>query len=366
MKSKKLLKLIGAIGLAVLTVALLMVGCAKPAPAPAPAPTPEETKVTKWLFQPAFGPEDAGWPCGVVPWIEDVERATKGTIEIELLPLGSICSDPEAFGAVASGVLDVTAGWATNYGGDLPEGHLAYGQSFTSQSWMEQWEILWGEKYRAGDIVQKACHEKNVHWGGWCSQGWNSSYGKFEVNKWEDYKGKKMYAGGPQSVYLEAMGGNPVVMPPTEIYMSLKLGILDGTFWDVGGTDDMKYYEVVDYYFLPAWCGSQNQEIFINLDSWNALEQWQRDAICGDMRTNYGIFQSNYARASTMHDELVGEAIETAQAYGVKVIKMSDKEVARTLERVKELVWPATRAMGPTLDQGMDIYMQWMSDMGRL
>jgi len=359
MQRKALLKVLGGTCLVVALIALLMVGCAKPAPAPAPAPAPEEPEVTKWVFQPAFGPEDAGWGCGVVPWIEDVEAATKGTIEIELLPLGSICSDPEALPMTIKGVLDLTAGWATNYGGDLPEGHLAYGQSFTSQTWEEHWDILWGDKYRAGELVQEACHEKGIHWVGWCSQGWNSSYGNFEVHKWEDYQGKKMYAGGPQSVYLEAMGGNPVVMPPTEIYMSIKTGILDGTFWDVGGTDDMKYYEVVDNYFLPPWCGSQNQEIFINLDTWNALEQWQRDAISG-------IFQSNYARASTMHDELVGEAIQTAKDNGCKVIEMSEAEQARTLERVKELVWPKTRELSPRCDEGMDIYMQWMKDHGRL
>ncbi len=45
----------------------------------------------------------------------------------------------------------------------------------------------------------------------------------------------------------------------------MKLGTVEGTFWDIGGTDDMKFHEVVKYYYMPAWCGAQHQEIFINL-----------------------------------------------------------------------------------------------------
>ena len=87
------------------------------------------TKVTKWVFQPCFDSSDAGWANGLVPWIKAVEEATEGTIKIELQPAGAITSGSEAFGATAAGMLDVYAGWATVYGGDMPEGMLAFGMA---------------------------------------------------------------------------------------------------------------------------------------------------------------------------------------------------------------------------------------------
>ena len=84
-------------------------------------------KVTKWVFQPCFDSSDAGWANGIVPWIKMVEEATEGTIKIELQPAGAITSGSEAFGATSAGMIDVYAGWATVYGGDMPEGMLAFG-----------------------------------------------------------------------------------------------------------------------------------------------------------------------------------------------------------------------------------------------
>lgn len=86
-------------------------------------------KVTKWVFQPCFDSSDAGWANGLVPWIKAVEEATEGSIQIKLEPAGAITSGSEAFGATAAGMIDGYAGWATVYGGDMPEGMLAFGMA---------------------------------------------------------------------------------------------------------------------------------------------------------------------------------------------------------------------------------------------
>ena len=316
-------------------------------------------EVTEWVMQPGFGPEDAGWALGVIPWIEAVEKATKGTVKIKLLPGGSITSTDESFTATIQGVTDVYAGWATHYGGDFPEGYLAYGQALTSLNTEEQWEILWGDNYRVGDIVQKAANKIGLQWVGHTNQGPNGSFGNFKVEKWEDYEGKKLMAGGPQASYLAAMGGIPVDMPPTDIYQAIKLGTVEGTFWDIGGTDDMSFYEVVKYFYMPAWCGAQHQEIFLNMDKWEALEKWQQDAIMGT-------FKDVYFLTSHLHAENVQDAIDIAIEHGVEVLTMSDGEQERVQIRVREKVWPQTAALSPETKKGMEMYLQWMKDKGRM
>jgi len=346
-------------------VSLAAAGCAKEAPAPAPAPAAPEygppAEVTEWVFQPCFGPSDAGWANGVVPWVEDVEAATEGTIKIELLPIGSIVGEEESLGACREGMLDVTACWAPCYSGDLPEGMLAYGLALGCQNWEEAWDVMWADpKYRIGDIVQKAANNVNLQWAGWADQGPNGQFTNFEVHKWEDYSGHKMRAGGPQAIFFNAVGGSAVQMPGGEILMSLKLGTIEGTFWDTGGTDDMHFYEETKYVIKPVWCPAQHQDTYINLDSWNALNQWQRDRIM------YDVFMSNYFKTSRMHNEGVEAAIQTYLDHGGEIIRFSDEEVDRLLEKVAAEVWPAYAELSPGNAQGVEIYKQFLKDKGRL
>jgi TRAP-type C4-dicarboxylate transport system substrate-binding protein len=316
-------------------------------------------EVTKWVFQPAFDSSDAGWDSGVVPWIEDVEEATEGTIEIELLPAGSITSGDEAFGATVAGMTDVYAGWATVYGGSMPEGMLAYGMAMGADNSEEAWEAMWGDKYRIGDLVQEASNEKGLQWVGWTNQGPNAAFTNFPINKLEDYEGRKMRAGGPQAIFLEAMGGVPVSLPGGEIYMSIDLGTIEGTFWDTGGIDDMKFPEVIKYAILPGWTPAQHQEIFVNLDSWNALNDWQRDRI-------NEVIESNYFKTSEMHAENVEEALKNLKDSGGEVITLSDEEVNRMREKAIADIWPKIAEQSDRNAKGVEIWKQFLKDKGKI
>jgi TRAP-type C4-dicarboxylate transport system substrate-binding protein len=325
--------------------------------------TPQEdgppAEVTKWVMQPCFDSSDAGWGLGVVPWIKAVEEATQGTVKIELLPGGSITSSDEAFGATAAGMLDVYAGWATVYGGEMPEGMLAFGMAMGADNHEEAWEAMWGEKYRIGDIVQKAAHDRNLHWAGWTNQGPNAAFTKFPVHKWEDYAGHKMRAGGPQALFFEAVGGVPVSLPSSEIYMSIRLGTIEGVFWDTGGIDDMKYQEVINYAILPGWCPAQHQEIYINLDKWNALTDWQRKQI-------EGIFKSSYYETSELHAAGVDEALEILVESGGEIITLSDTEIDRIRVKCVEEVWPKLASKSEATAKGVEIWKQFLKDKGKL
>ena len=317
-------------------------------------------KVTKWIMQPCFDSSDAGWPLGVVPWIKAVEEATKGTVKIQLEPAGALTSGDEAFGATSAGMIDVYAGWATVYGGDLPEGMLAFGMAMGANNWRDAWAAMWGDpKYRIGDLVQEAAHEKNMHWIGWTCQGPNAAFTKFPVHKLEDFAGQKMRAGGPQALFLRAMGGVPVSMPGGEIYQAIKLGTIDGTFWDTGGINDMGFHEVIKYAIMPGWCPAQHQEIFVNLDRWKELNQWQRDQI-------EGVFMSTYFETSRLHAAGVEKALQTLVDAGGEVIHLSEKEVERMRTKSIEEVWPQVAARSERNAKGVEIWKEFLRDIGDL
>lgn len=317
-------------------------------------------KVTKWVFQPCFDSSDAGWANGVIPWIKAVEEATEGTVKIKLEPAGAITSGSEAFGAAAAGMIDGYAGWATVYGGDMPEGMLAFGLAMGANNYRDAWAAMFGDpKYRIGDIVQKAANDRNLQWVGWTSQGPNAMFTKFPVHKFEDLAGTKMRAGGPHALFHAAMGGAPVAMGGGDIYTAIKLGTIDGTYWDTGGIDDMAFHEVIKYAIMPGWCPSQHQEIYVNLDQWKGLNQWQRDKI-------QGVFMSTYFETSRMHAVGVKDALDILTKAGGEVITMSEEEVARMRTKAINDVWPKVSEKSEGNAKGVALWKEFLQDIGEL
>jgi len=313
-------------------------------------------EVTEWTFQPAFDQTDAGWDNGLIPWVEAVEEATEGTVKIRVEPAGALVSGSEAFGAAAAGVTDGYAGWGSVYGGDMPEGMLAFGLAMGANNTQEAWEVMWGNPdYRVGDIVQAAANARNLYWGGWTNQGPNAMFTNFRVEKIEDLDGRKMRAGGPQAIFHSTVGGSPVSMNAGEIYTAIKLGTIEGTYWDTGGIDDMSFHEVIDYAIMPGWNPAQHQEIFINLQSWNALTDWQREQI-------NGVFEETYFETSRMHAEGVDEALQILRDAGGEVIEMSDEEVARMRDVAIEQVWPQIADASEGNAKGVEIFKRFLED----
>lgn len=316
--------------------------------------------VTELVFQPAFDSGDAGWEKGVEPWIEAVEEATEGTVKFELLPAGSIVSGNEAFGATSDGTIDVYAGWATMYGGQMPEGMLAYGLAMGADNYRDAWAAMWGDpKYRIGDIVQEAANNHNLQWVGWTSQGPNAFFTKFPVESMDDFKGHKLRAGGPQALFLEAMGGTPVSLEGDEIYTAIDLGTIEGTMWDTGGVKSMKFHEVIDYAILPGWNPSQSQEIYINLDAWNSLNDWQRDQI-------ESIFEETYFETSRLHQEGVEESLQAIEDSGGEVITLSDEEVVNMREKAIEEIWPKVAEESELTAKGVELWKEFLQDIGKI
>jgi len=347
-----------------LVVSLAISGCAQQAPAP--APEPEEVEVTEWDIQYYA----ALTPIPLIPgsdyldhpqtWAPKVEEVTNGTVKVNLFSCGSIVSAEETCSAAMTGVTDGFAGWATVYGGDVPEGYLAYGLALGCADQYEAWELMWGNpKYRLGDLVQEGFHEKGLHWASWEDQGPNGLVTTFPATTLAELKGKKCRAGGPQAVFFEAIGGNPVSMPWDDIYMGIKLGTIDGTFCDIAGAEMFRFYEACDYEILPPWCPAQHEELLINLDSWNALEQWQQDAIMG-------IMEDNYFYCSEEHGKFVELFREHLREKGGEVIALTAEEQTKMTKIIVDNVWPKVASLSPRCAEGVEIYKQFLRDKGRL
>lgn len=90
-----------------------------------------------------------------------------------------------------------------------------------------------------------------------------------------DMSGLKI-RGNPQTHgYIKALGGAPVVMPPSEIYSSFDKGVIDGATYPILGAEGFKWYEVACCYARP-WFGALPHLILMNISSWEQLTEEQQ------------------------------------------------------------------------------------------
>lgn len=94
---------------------------------------------------------------------------------------------------------------------------------------------------------------------------------KVLIKKPGDAKGLKIRSPAPvYSKWIEMMGASPVSLTASDMYMGLKLGVIDGTIAPHSGYVPYKYGEVCDYYSMIVATENANC-ILMNKDSYASL-----------------------------------------------------------------------------------------------
>jgi len=92
-----------------------------------------------------------------------------------------------------------------------------------------------------------------------------------KVTKLEDMKGLRLRStGGLTTVALEALGSIPVAMPPPDMYLSMKTGVVDGAGNVPSFMITYKMHEVTKYTVMFG-IGTGTCVFIMNLDTWNKL-----------------------------------------------------------------------------------------------
>jgi TRAP-type C4-dicarboxylate transport system substrate-binding protein len=82
-------------------------------------------------------------------------------------------------------------------------------------------------------------------------------------------------------MYLQAikgLGGNPVVIPPTEVYIALERNVVDGYCWPSVGIRDWGWDKQTKYVVDPGFYNVPNP-LLINLKVWNKLPKKLQDIL---------------------------------------------------------------------------------------
>ena len=102
-----------------------------------------------------------------------------------------------------------------------------------------------------------------------------------EVHKPDDLKGVKIRSmEQPVSIsFIEALGGNPIPIAWSELYMALQTGTAQGQENPLGNIVSSKFYEVQDYVMLTGHSAGGGCVICVNEDAFQALPKEYQDII---------------------------------------------------------------------------------------
>jgi TRAP-type C4-dicarboxylate transport system substrate-binding protein len=96
--------------------------------------------------------------------------------------------------------------------------------------------------------------------------------------KTADLKGLNIRVSPMYLQMVKGLGGNPIVIPPTEVYSALERNVVDGYCWPSVGIRDWGWDKATKYIVDPGFYQVPNP-LLMNLNTWNKLPKKLQDLL---------------------------------------------------------------------------------------
>ena len=146
-----------------------------------------------------------------------------------------------------------------------------------------------------------------------------------------DLKGLNIRVSPMYLQVIKGLGGNPVVIPPTEVYVALERNVVDGYCWVSVGIRDWGWQKVTKYIVEPGFYRGPNP-ILVNLNTWNKLPKKFQDLL-----TEAAIEAEKKAVAH--FEDLAKKERPLLIKEGIKVIDLPPAEKEKFLKVAYEEGW---------------------------
>lgn len=275
-------------------------------------------------------PENTAWSQEIIKWSERVNAQGKGLVKINFVGGPRAVPTFEIGNAVKSGVVDIALSPGAFYTNVFPEADTLK---------MAQIPIAEQRKNGAVDYINKVWNEKgNMQYLARMVEGY--PFHIFLTKKPEklDFTGQKIRVSPAIRPALQALNGNPINVPPGEIYTALERNVIDGYGWSIGGVFDLNLAAMTKYRVDPGFYDA-DVSIVMNLDKWKSLNPQQRDFIqkmAMEVEANSGYWRKE------------GEDEKRKQnSSGIQPVTFSPAETTKYLDKVYEAGWTDLIKLSP-------------------
>lgn len=215
---------------------------------------------------------------GMVMFAEGVDKRTKGRVKIENYPASTLFKASDLGGAVSSGAVDIgqniTAVWSRAPIAemmDLP--FLIRNADHARSAWATDGPLF---KAYAADMEKKGMKTLHVMLYGSLFDFVNNGR---QLRVPEDFNRMKIRSYGALAAEsLRTLGATPIVMDPSEYFLALQSGTIDGVITGVSSIHAAKLFEVGKFVTSTS-AGFAVFPVNMNLARYNALPEDVRRAL---------------------------------------------------------------------------------------
>lgn len=265
-------------------------------------------------------------------WIvQEMERRSQGRIKIEYYWSNSLIPERQIIDALQKGVADIAFVNPSYQPGKMPLLTITSLPATSAGDMCPTSKAL--QSLMEMPEVKAELNSMNIRYLGPLT---NNSYGvwsrKKQIRNLADLKGMKLRAIGNHANLLNALGGVPVSMGPTDVYQAIEKGTLDGGLANPSFALGYKWDEVTKYYY-PIPFGGLGQFVAINKSSWEKIPPdiqkhvtALHDIACG---VSHQLYQGG------------GEALLEAAVTQKKitVTQPSPEDIAKVQDVAKAKIW---------------------------
>lgn len=207
--------------------------------------------------------------------VEDlVAKKAPGELKIQYVGGPEAVKTPDQVQAAQRGMVDMVFTANAFYVSVIPEVDALKLSDYTP--WEERSNGAW-------NFVNQLHEQKGLYYLGRLGLG-----GKFYLYLKKpihaaDLKGLNIRVSPMYLQIVKGLGGNPVVIPPTEVYQALERNVVDGFCWPEVGIRDWGWDKQIKYLVKPGFYEVPNP-IVLNMNTWNKLPQKLKDLLTEAMK----------------------------------------------------------------------------------
>jgi len=164
-------------------------------------------------------------------------------------------------------------------------------------------------------------------------------YLKRPINK-PNFKGLKIRVTPIYEPFVRALGGTPVTLAPSEVYIALERGVVDGFGWPSIGITDLGWHEVTKYVVHPGFYQT-DVCILINLKTWKKLDGSAKSLF-------HNVIEKTERLSYALSQQMANEEKEFLMNRGIGVINFSGEEGEYFLNIANKAAWDRITVKNPS------------------
>jgi TRAP-type C4-dicarboxylate transport system substrate-binding protein len=272
-------------------------------------------------------PNNLSYTMAVVPFTENVTKASDGTIEVKPFPGQSLAGQNNVIDRLRNNVIEMGTGLIGLYPQLFPRTTVAM-LPFESTNPREAGIALM-KIHEQGLLDAELGDYKVVELGLYANM---SVHTKKPVTKLEDLKGQKFAVmSRTMAEVLDKLGGTPITMPPNDFHESLQRGVVDGAGIGWPGIVPFKLNEVTSHHVQTSLTG-EGQFTFMMKSVYEKLPAKGKEAFDRYAGMPYAI---EWAKSIQAQDDM---GIAVTKQANQTIVNLAPAEEARWKARAQEIV----------------------------